>query len=48
MFSKLSDAFGQQFVIDNRGGAGGMIGAAAAAKAEKDGYTILYDATRSR
>ena len=38
-------AFGQQFVIDNRGGAGGTIGAAAAAKAERDGYTILYDAT---
>ena len=45
LFNKLSDAFGQQFVIDNRGGAGGTIGAAAAAKAERDGYTILYDAT---
>jgi tripartite-type tricarboxylate transporter receptor subunit TctC len=41
----LGEAFGQQFVIDNRGGAGGTIGAAAAAKAERDGYTILYDAT---
>ena len=30
---KLSQAFGQQFVIDNRGGAGGMIGTEAAAKA---------------
>ena len=45
LFNKLSDALGQQFVIDNRGGAGGTIGAAAAAKAERDGYTILYDAT---
>jgi len=45
LFSRLSEAFGQQFVIDNRGGAGGTIGAAAAAKADKDGYTILYDST---
>src|SRR5439155_24620924 len=44
-FAKLSEALGQQFVIDNRGGAGGTIAAAAAAKAEPDGYTILYDAT---
>lgn len=44
-FTKLSELFGQQFVIDNRGGAGGTIGAAAAAKADPDGYTILYDAT---
>lgn len=45
LFAKLSEQMGQQFIIDNRGGAGGTIGAAAAAKAEKDGYTILYDAT---
>ena len=45
LFARLSEALGQQFVIDNRGGAGGTIGAAAAAKAERDGYTILYDAT---
>jgi tripartite-type tricarboxylate transporter receptor subunit TctC len=45
LFAKLSEAFGQQFVIDNRGGAGGTIGAALAAKAERDGYTIMYDAT---
>jgi tripartite-type tricarboxylate transporter receptor subunit TctC len=44
-FAKLSEAFGQQFVIDNRGGAGGTIAAAMAAKADPDGYTILYDAT---
>ena len=44
-FTKLSEVMGQQFVIDNRGGAGGTIAAAAAAKADPDGYTILYDAT---
>ena len=38
---KLSQAFGQQFVIDNRGGAGGMIGTEAAAKSPNDGYTFL-------
>ena len=38
---KLSQAFGQQFVIDNRGGAGGAIGTEAAAKSAGDGYTLL-------
>ena len=38
---KLCQAFGQQFVIENRGGAGGMIGTEAAAKAPPDGYTFL-------
>ena len=45
LLAKLSDVLGQQFVIENRGGAGGTIGAAVAAKAERDGYTVLYDAT---
>src|SRR5436309_15541461 len=45
LFAKLSEALGQQFVIDNRGGAGGTIGAAAAAKAEPDGHNILYAPT---
>jgi tripartite-type tricarboxylate transporter receptor subunit TctC len=45
VFQKLGEMWGQQFVIDNRGGAGGTIGAAVAAKADRDGYTILYDAT---
>jgi tripartite-type tricarboxylate transporter receptor subunit TctC len=45
LFNKLSESFGQQFVIDNRGGAGGTIGEAAAAKSDPDGYTVLYDAT---
>jgi tripartite-type tricarboxylate transporter receptor subunit TctC len=44
-FTRLSETWGQQFVIDNRGGAGGTIAAAMAAKADPDGYTILYDAT---
>jgi tripartite-type tricarboxylate transporter receptor subunit TctC len=44
-FAKLSEKLGQQFVIDNRGGAGGTIAAAVAAKADPDGYTVLYDAT---
>ena len=39
--AKLAQILGQQVVIDNRGGAGGTIGAAAAAKAAPDGYTVL-------
>ena len=38
---KLSEAFGQQFVVDNRGGAGGLIGMEMTAKAPPDGYTIM-------
>jgi len=38
---KMSQDLGQQIVVDNRGGAGGNVGAAAAAKADPDGYTIL-------
>jgi len=38
---KLSQAFRQQFVIDNRGGASGLIGTEAAAKSAPDGYTFL-------
>jgi tripartite-type tricarboxylate transporter receptor subunit TctC len=38
---KLTQAFGQQFVIENRGGAGGMIGAEAASKSPPDGYTLF-------
>lgn len=39
--SKLSTALGQQVIVDNRGGAGGMIGVDLAAKASPDGYTIV-------
>jgi tripartite-type tricarboxylate transporter receptor subunit TctC len=45
LFQKLAEMWGAQFVIDNRGGAGGTIAAAAVAKADRDGYTIMYDAT---
>lgn len=38
---KLSVALGQQVVIENRGGAGGMIGTRDAAKAAPDGYTLV-------
>jgi tripartite-type tricarboxylate transporter receptor subunit TctC len=39
--AKLAQMLGQQFVIDNRGGAGGTIGAGIAAKSAPDGYTVL-------
>jgi tripartite-type tricarboxylate transporter receptor subunit TctC len=45
LYAKLSAILGQQFVIENRGGAGGTIGEALVAKAAPDGYTILHDAT---
>jgi tripartite-type tricarboxylate transporter receptor subunit TctC len=38
---KLDEALGQRIVIDNRGGAGGTIGAELAARADADGYTML-------
>jgi tripartite-type tricarboxylate transporter receptor subunit TctC len=43
--TRLPDALGQQVVIDNRTGAGGMIGTDIAAKATPDGYTLLATGT---
>jgi len=39
---ELSRGFGQQFVVENRVGANGNIGTQAAAKAARDGYTLLF------
>jgi len=39
--AKLNETLGQQFLVENRAGAGGNIGAAAAAKSAPDGYTVL-------
>ena len=41
MAPELSKAFGQPFIIDNRGGAGGNVGTDMVAKAPADGYTLL-------
>lgn len=38
---RLGEALGQQLVIDNRAGAGGIVGAEVAAKAPPDGYTLF-------
>jgi tripartite-type tricarboxylate transporter receptor subunit TctC len=45
LYARLGTILGQQFIIENRGGAGGTIGEAVIAKATPDGYTILHDAT---
>ena len=39
--ARMSELLGQQMVIENVGGAGGMTGAARVAKAAPDGYTVL-------
>jgi len=45
VYAKLSEDLGQQFAVENRGGAGGSIGEAIVAKADPDGYTLLHDGT---
>jgi len=45
MASKLGEELGQQIVSDNRGGAGGTIGAEIAAHALPDGHTLLISST---
>jgi len=45
VYAKLGQMLGQQFVVENRGGAGGTIGEAVVAKADPDGYTLIHDAT---
>ena len=44
---KLGAALGQQFVVDNRAGAGGSLGAGVVAKSPADGYTLLMGALTS-
>jgi len=46
--TKMGDVLGQQFVIDNRPGAGGVIAGDMVAKASPDGYTIYSTATASQ
>ena len=41
---KLTEAWGQQVIVENKGGAGGTLGAAEAARATADGYTLLMGA----
>ena len=45
VFQQMSESMGQQFVIENRAGAGGNIGAEAVARAAADGYTLLVATT---
>lgn len=43
----LSGAFKQQFFVENRGGAGGLVGAQAGAAADPDGYTLVISSIAS-
>ena len=44
---KLTEQFGQSFIVDNRTGAGGNVGTVAAARAKPDGYTLMLTADSS-
>ena len=45
VFRKLEENLGKQFIIDNRAGASGTIGAAAVAQSAADGYTVMVQST---
>jgi len=45
VFQKVSEIMGQQFIIDNRGGAAGQIGSEIVAKSPPDGYTVMVQST---
>lgn len=45
VFQKVSELTGQQFVIDNRGGAAGTIGSEIVARSPADGYTVMVQST---
>ena len=47
-FQRLSELLGQQVVIDNRGGSGGVIAAEIAARAAPDGYTLFFGTTATQ
>jgi len=45
VFQKMSEQLGQQFVIENRGGAAGIVGTAVVATSPADGYTLMVQST---
>ena len=45
--TKLTEALGQSFVVENRGGAGGMVGSELVAKSAPDGYTLVVSGIAS-